>query len=46
LAKMPKANRPRKRKGLVAHLYRHFGKKLPEAEIEQIVGRLISSKKP
>jgi len=45
LAKMPKANRPRKGKGLVAHLYTHFGKKLPETEIEQIVDRLFSSKK-
>lgn len=45
LEKMPKANRPRKRKGLIAHLYTHFGKKLQETEIEQIVSRLISSKK-
>jgi hypothetical protein len=45
LAKMPKANRPRKRKGLVAHLHTHFGKKLPETEIEQIVDSLFSTKK-
>jgi hypothetical protein len=45
LVKMPKANRPRKRKSLVAHLYTHFGKKLPEAEIEQIVAKLIGIKK-
>jgi hypothetical protein len=45
LVKIPKANRPRRRKSLVAHLYTHFGKKLPEAAIEQIVAKLIGHQK-
>jgi len=45
LIKMPKTNRPRKRTSLVAHLYAHFGKKVPQAEIEQIVTRLIGLQK-
>lgn len=45
LEKMPKANRPRKRKGLIAHLYTHFGKKVPEVDIVAIVDSLIANKK-
>jgi PIN domain-containing protein len=45
LIKMPKANRPRKRKSLVAHLHAHFGKVLAKAEIEDLVSELIRSRK-
>lgn len=45
LSNMPKANRPRKRKGLVAHLYTHFGKKIPETQVGQLVDQLIARKK-
>lgn len=36
--------RPRKRKGLVAHLHNHFGQKIPESGIEQLVAALIARK--
>lgn len=36
--------RPRKRKGLIAYLYTHFGKKVPEQEIEQLVAELMTKK--
>jgi len=44
LAGMQKNKRPRKRKGLVAHLHNHFAKKIPEADIEQFVERMIANK--
>jgi PIN domain len=34
--------RPRKRRGLVASLYSHLSKKVPEAQIEQFVDRMIA----
>lgn len=34
--------RPLKRKGLIAHLYTHFRKKLTEQEIEQVVAELMT----
>jgi hypothetical protein len=37
--------RPRKRKSLIAHLRTHFGSKLAEPELQQVVDRLISEKK-
>jgi PIN domain len=40
-----KNKRPRKRKGLVAHLRCHFGQKVAESEIESLVDRLISDRK-
>lgn len=36
--------RPLKRKGLIAHLYTHFRKKLTEPEIEQLVAELMTKK--
>lgn len=36
--------RPLKRKGLIAHLYTHFRKKLTEQEIEQLVAELMTRK--
>ncbi len=42
---MAKNKRPRKRKGLVAHLHSHCGKKIPASEIEAFVDRLIAEKK-
>jgi hypothetical protein len=36
--------RPRKRKGLVAYLYTHFGKRFPESEVEQLVAAMIARK--
>jgi hypothetical protein len=36
--------RPRKRAGLIAHLFNHFGKKRPEQEIEQLVAELMTKK--
>ena len=37
--------RPRKRRGLVASLYSHLSKKVPEAQIEQFVDRMITEGK-
>jgi hypothetical protein len=45
LAAMQKNKRPRKRKGLVAHLHSHFAKKVSEGEIQGIVDRMIAAKK-
>ena len=44
LAGMQKNKRPRKRKGLVAHLRSHFGQKVPESEIQKLVECLIAGK--
>jgi hypothetical protein len=44
LAAMDKPKRPRKRKGLVAHLYTHFAKKIPEEELQRIVDRMLADK--
>jgi hypothetical protein len=37
--------RPRKRKGLVAHLRSHFGQKLAESDIQSLVDELIAKKR-
>ena len=37
--------RPRKRKGLIAHLHNRFGKKIPEAELHILVNRMIAERK-
>jgi hypothetical protein len=37
--------RPRKRKGLIAHLHSHFGDKVAESELQVLVDRLITEKK-
>jgi hypothetical protein len=37
--------RPRKRKGLIAHLHSHFGDKVAESELQVLVDRLIMEKK-
>ena len=39
-----KNKRPRKRKGLVAHLHTHFGQKIPETNIQAFVDQLIAEK--
>ncbi len=44
LATMQKNKRPRKRKGLVAHLHSHFSNKVSEAELQRIVDRMIAAK--
>jgi hypothetical protein len=36
---------PRKRKGLVAYLDTRFAKKIPEAELQKLVDRIIEEKK-
>jgi hypothetical protein len=45
LGEMQPRARPRKRKGLIAHLSSRFGKKLTEPELHTIVDRLIADKK-
>ncbi|MFL6549028.1 MAG: PIN domain-containing protein [Povalibacter sp.] len=45
LEEMSPRTRPRKRKGLIAHLHNHFGKKISEAQLHQIVDQLIAQKK-
>lgn len=45
LTGIQKNKRPRKRKGLIAHLHTHFGKKIPETAIQAFVDRLITEKK-
>jgi hypothetical protein len=45
LAAMPKKNRPRKRKGLVAHIYSHHAKKVPESQIEAFIDQLVAEGK-
>jgi hypothetical protein len=45
LREMQARLRPRKRKSLVAHLRTHFGNKLAEPELQQLVDRLITEKK-
>jgi hypothetical protein len=42
LAGLQRNRRPRKRRGLVASLYSHLSKKVPEAQIEQFVDRMIA----
>ena len=42
LARLERNRRPRKRRGLVASLHSHLSKKVPEAQIEQIVDRMIA----
>ena len=44
LKKMQPRARPRKRKGLIAHLNAHFRKKLPESELTELVEELIAAK--
>jgi PIN domain-containing protein len=39
-----KNRRPRKRTGLVAHLFNHFGKKIPEESVQAFIDRLIADK--
>lgn len=45
LRAMQPRTRPRKRKGLVAYLHSHFGKKISEADVRTLVDRMIASKK-
>jgi hypothetical protein len=40
-----KKKRPRKRKGLVAHIYNHFSKKIPEETVQGFVDQLIVEKR-
>jgi hypothetical protein len=42
LAGTQKMRRPRRRKGLLAVLYSHFSKKVPESELEELVNGLIA----
>ena len=42
LAGLPGNRRPRKRRGLIAALYSHLSKKVPEAQIERLVDRMIA----
>jgi hypothetical protein len=42
LSAIQRNKRPRKRKGLVAYLYSHFAKKLPESQIQDLVDRMIA----
>src|SRR5690349_8634652 len=44
LRAMPKSKRPRKRKGLVAHLHSHLSNKHSEAELQSVVERMIAAK--
>lgn len=41
---MQKNKRPRKRKGLAAHLYSHCAKKVPEAEIQVFIDNMIAKR--
>jgi hypothetical protein len=45
LQDMDRKKRPRKRKGLVAHLHSHCGKKVATADIEGFVDQLIADNK-
>src|SRR5262249_48607087 len=45
LARLQRNRRPRKRRGLVASLHSHLSKTVPEAQIEQIVDRMIAEGK-
>jgi hypothetical protein len=45
LTAMSARSRPRKRKGLVAHLHTHFGRNIAEADIQRHVDQMISDKK-
>lgn len=45
LSEMQKNKRPRKRKGLIAHLYSHFKKQCAEADIHHLVEKWIQSRK-
>ena len=38
-----KTRRPRTRKALAAHLYSHFSKKIPEADIHALIDHLVAS---
>ena len=44
LSGMQKNRRPRKRKGLVAHLNSHFAKRMPEPQIQALIDRMIADK--
>jgi hypothetical protein len=41
---MQKIRRPSKRKALAAHLFNHFGKKIPEDKIQAFIDLLIAEK--
>lgn len=43
LAGGAKARRPRTRKALAAHLYSHFSKKIPEADIQALIDHLVGA---
>jgi hypothetical protein len=45
LTEMQKSKRPKKRKGLIAHLRTHFANKMSEAEASAVVERMIATKK-
>ena len=40
-----KKKRPQKRMRLIAHVFNHFGKKIPEADVQAFVDRLVSEKR-
>jgi PIN domain len=43
LAGGAKARRPRTRKALAAHLFSHFSKKIPEADVQVLIDELVGS---
>jgi len=45
LSALPKNRRPRRRKGLVAHVHSHFGHKIPESDIQKLVDALIAEQR-
>ena len=45
LSAMQKNRRPRRRKGLIAHLHSHFGHKISESGIGELVDALVAEKK-
>lgn len=45
LKNMQARTRPAKRKGLLAHLKSHFGRKISEAELDKLIDQLIAKKK-
>ena len=44
LKDIQKNKRPRKRKGLIAHIYNHYGRKIPENEVQAFVDTMIMDK--
>jgi PIN domain len=44
LKDIQKNKRPRKRKGLVAHIYNHYGRKIPESDVQAFVDEMITTR--